>query len=242
MADKFGTGAPIQFKTGTIAKLEIDDSVAKDVGAVYFAVDTTNEKGKIYFDASNDLRIPMAVYTVATTSEDGLMSADDKAKLDAHNGRLTTLENKVDTNATNIAQKQETLKSDVQKAQSDADSANSEAKKAQENAQNAVTKSEEANALATSAYNGLNDLEQVVKIDSTGVKVLEKANSKNYFQIKSDGMHVFNNGEDVAQFGQQSKMNNLAVKDFFMFGAHRAETLTVNGEVGTAFYWIGDVE
>ena len=103
MADKFGTGAPIQFKTGTIAKLEIDDSVAKDVGAVYFAVDTTNEKGKIYFDASNDLRIPMAVYTVATTSEDGLMSADDKAKLDAHNGRLTTLENKVDTNATNIA-------------------------------------------------------------------------------------------------------------------------------------------
>lgn len=84
MADKFGTGAPIQFKTGTIAKLEIDDSVAKDVGTVYFAVDTTNEKGKIYFDASNDLRIPMAVYTVATTSEDGLMSADDKAKLDAH--------------------------------------------------------------------------------------------------------------------------------------------------------------
>ena len=150
--------------------------------------------------------------------------------------------NYLSSNVSNITQKQETLESDVQKVQSDADSANSEAKKAQEDAQTAVTKSEEANALATSAYNGLNDLEQVVKIDSTGVKVLEKANSKNYSQIKSDGMHVFNNGEDVAQFGQQSKMNNLAVKDFFMFGAHRAETLTVNGEVGTAFYWIGDVE
>lgn len=103
MADKFETGAPIQFKTGTIAKLEIDDSVAKDVGTVYFAVDTTNKKGKIYFDASNDLRIPMAVYTVATTSEDGLMSADDKAKLDAHDVRLTTLENKVDTNTNDIS-------------------------------------------------------------------------------------------------------------------------------------------
>lgn len=171
-------------------------------------------------------------YSVGCTPEGWLTEAN---KI---NSNVNTLSNDV----SNITQKQETLESDVQKAQSDAESANSEAKKAQEDAQTAVTKSEEANALATSAYNGLNDLEQVVQIDSTGVKVLEKANSKNYSQIKSDGMHVFNNGEDVAQFGQQSKMNNLAVKDFFMFGAHRAEILTVNGEVGTAFYWIGDVE
>ena len=172
---------------------------------------------------------------VQTDISKGQTALDETNKI---NSNVNTLSNDV----SNITLKQETLESDVHKAQSDADSANSEAKKAQEDAQTAVTKSEEANALATSAYNGLNDLEQVVKIDSTGVKVLEKANSKNYSQIKSDGMHVFNDGEDVAQFGQQSKMNNLAVKDFFMFGAHRAETLTVNGEVGTAFYWIGDVE
>ena len=172
---------------------------------------------------------------VQTDISKGQTALDETSKI---SNNVNSLSNDV----SNITQKQETLESDVQKAQSDADSANSEAKKAQENAQTAVTKSEEANALATSAYNGLNDLEQVVKIDSSGVKVLEKANSKNYSQIKSDGMHVFNDGEDVAQFGQQSKMNNLAVKDFFMFGAHRAETLTVNGEVGTAFYWIGDVE
>ena len=172
---------------------------------------------------------------VQTEISKGQTALDETSKI---NNNVNTLSNDV----SNITQKQETLESDVQKAQNDAESANSEAKKAQENAQTAVTKSEEANALATSAYNGLNDLEQVVKIDSSGVKVLEKANSKNYSQIKSDGMHVFNDGEDVAQFGQQSKMNNLAVKDFFMFGAHRAETLTVNGEVGTAFYWIGDVE
>ena len=172
---------------------------------------------------------------VQTDISKGQTALDETSKI---NNNVNTLSNDV----SNITQKQETLESDVQKAQNDAESANSEAKKAQEDAQTAVAKSEEANALATSAYNGLNDLEQVVKIDSTGVKVLEKANSKNYSQIKSDGMHVFNNGEDVAQFGQQSKMNNLAVKDFFMFGAHRTETLTVNGEVGTAFYWIGDVE
>ncbi len=165
----------------------------------------------------------------------GQTALDETNKI---NSNVNALSNDI----SNITQKQETLESDVQKAQSDAENANSEAKKAQEEAQIAVTKSEEANTLATSAYNGLNDLEQVVQIDSSGVKVLEKANSKNYSQIKSDGMHVFNNGEDVAQFGQQSKMNNLAVKDFFMFGAHRAETLTVDGEVGTAFYWIGDVE
>ena len=36
-------------------------------------------------------------------------------------------------------------------------------------------------------------------------------------------------------------MRNLAVQDYLMFGAHRAELLTINGVQGTAFYWIGDI-
>ena len=160
-------------------------------------------------------------------------SSADKANSNANNAQNSA------NNALDAANKAD-AKAD--QAKSDAAAASSAAQKAKDQADKAQKDSDAAKALATNAWNDINDLEQVVIADSSGVRVLESKNSKNYSHIKSDGMHVFNNGNDVAQFGQQSKMNNLAVKDYMMFGAHRAELSTINEEQGTAFYWIGDIQ
>lgn len=160
-------------------------------------------------------------------------SSADKANTNASNAQNAA--NNAQSSADNASAK-------ADQAKADADDASSAAQKAKDQADKAQKDSDAAKALATNAWNDINDLEQIVIADSNGVRVLESKNSKNYSHIKSDGMHVFNNGNDVAQFGQQSKMNNLAVKDYMMFGAHRAELLTINEEQGTALYWIGDVQ
>ena len=59
--------------------------------------------------------------------------------------------------------------------------------------------------------------------------------------MQSAGVFVFTNKEQRAVFGANSKMENLAVQDYFMFGSHRAETEIEDGEEGTAFFHIGDV-
>lgn len=168
-----------------------------------------------------------------TNKIDSAQSSADKANTNASNAQNTA------NNAQDAANKAD-AKAD--QAKSDAAAASLAAQKAKDQADKAQKDSDAAKALATNAWNDINDLEQVVIVDSSGVRVLESKNSKNYSHIKSDGMHVFNNGNDVAQFGQQSKMNNLAVKDYMMFGTHRAELSTINEEQGTAFYWIGDIQ
>lgn len=160
-------------------------------------------------------------------------SSADKANTNASNAQQSA--NSAQNTANNASTKADQVKADASAASLAAQKAKDQADKAQKD-------SDAAKALATNAWNDINDLEQVVIVDSSGVRVLESKNSKNYSHIKSDGMHVFNNGNDVAQFGQQSKMNNLAVKDYMMFGAHRAELSTINEEQGTAFYWIGDIQ
>ena len=160
-------------------------------------------------------------------------SSADKANTNASNAQQSA--NSAQNTANNASTKADQVKADAAAASSAAQKAKDQADKAQKD-------SDAAKALATNAWNDINDLEQVVIVDSSGVRVLESKNSKNYSHIKSDGMHVFNNGNDVAQFGQQSKMNNLAVKDYMMFGTHRAELSTINEEQGTAFYWIGDIQ
>lgn len=126
-------------------------------------------------------------------------------------------------------------------AKADAAAASSAAQKAKEQADAAQKASNDANKLANSAWTSVSQLEQVVIADKGGVKVLEAANSKNYAKMQSTGLHVFTNEFQVAQFGEESKMRNLAVQDYFMFGAHRAEMSVIDEEQGTAFYWIGDV-
>lgn len=131
--------------------------------------------------------------------------------------------------------------SKADQAKADAAAASSAAQKAKEQADAAQKASNDANKLANSAWTSVSQLEQVVIADKGGVKVLEAANSKNYAKMQSTGLHVFTNESQVAQFGEESKMRNLAVQDYFMFGAHRAEMSVIDEEQGTAFYWIGDV-
>ena len=160
-------------------------------------------------------------------------SSADKANTNASNAQSTA------NNAQDTANKAD-AKAD--QATSDAEAASSAAQIAKKQAEIAQKASNDANELAHSAWTGVSELAQVVKIDQGGVKVLEAANSKNYAKMQSNGLHVFTNENQVAQFGEESKMRNLAVQDYFMFSAHRAELSTINEEQGTAFYWIGDIQ
>ena len=160
-------------------------------------------------------------------------SSADKANTNASNAQQNA------NNALDAANKAD-AKAD--QATSDAASANTAAQIAKKQADAAQAKSDEANRLANSAWTGVTTLEQVVKVDQSGVKVLESANSKNYANMQSTGLHVFNNDTQVAQFGEESKMRNLAVQDYLMFGAHRAEMRIEDGEEGTAFFHVGDIK
>ena len=160
-------------------------------------------------------------------------SSADKANTNASNAQSTA------NNAQDTANKAD-AKAD--QATSDAEAASSAAQIAKKQAEIAQKASNDANELAHSAWTGVSELAQVVKIDQGGVKVLEAANSKNYAKMQSNGLHVFTNENQVAQFGEESKMRNLAVQDYLMFGSHRAELSTINEEQGTAFYWIGDIQ
>lgn len=157
----------------------------------------------------------------------------DKAQTNANTAQQTA------NNAQNTAND---ASSKANYAQSSADSATAVAQAAKEQAETAQKASNDANELAHSAWTGVSELAQVVKIDQGGVKVLEAANSKNYAKMQSNGLHVFTNENQVAQFGEESKMRNLAVQDYLMFGAHRAETKIEDGEEGTAFFHIGDIK
>lgn len=168
--------------------------------------------------------------------DEGINNAQSSA--DKANTNASNAQNAAD-NAQDTANKAD-AKAD--QAKSDAASANTAAQIAKKQADEAQKASNDANKLANSAWTGVTTLEQVVKVDQGGVKVLESANSKNYAKMQSTGLHVFNNDAQVAQFGEESKMRNLAVQDYLMFGAHRAELLLINGTQGTAFYWIGDIK
>lgn len=167
-----------------------------------------------------------------TNKIDSAQSSADKANTNASNAQQSA--NSAQNTANNASTK-------ADQAKSDADSANTAAQIAKKQADAAQKASDDANRLANIAWTGVSELAQVVKIDQGGVKVLEAANSKNYAKMQSNGLHVFTNENQVAQFGEESKMRNLAVQDYLMFGAHRAELSTINEEQGTAFYWIGDI-
>lgn len=168
-----------------------------------------------------------------TNKIDSAQSSADKANTSASNAQNSA------NNAQNTAND---ASSKANHAQSSADSATAVAQAAKEQAEIAQKASNDANELAHSAWTGVSELAQVVKIDQGGVKVLEAANSKNYAKMQSNGLHVFTNENQVAQFGEESKMRNLAVQDYLMFGAHRAETKIEDGEEGTAFFHIGDIK
>ena len=181
------------------------------------------------------------------TTFTGWSPAPEDVDEDINNAQSSA--DKANTNASNAQQSANSAQNTANKAdakadqaKSDAASANAAAQKAKDQAEIAQKASNDANELAHSAWTGVSELAQVVKIDQGGVKVLEAANSKNYAKMQSNGLHVFTNEKQVAQFGEESKMRNLAVQDYLMFGAHRAEMKIEDGEEGTALFHVGDIK
>lgn len=160
-------------------------------------------------------------------------SSADKANTNASNAQNTA------NNAQDTANKAD-AKAD--QATSDAASASTAAQIAKEQAEVAQTKSDEANRTANGAAVAISPIAQVVKVDEQGLKILNSENQTSYAQVQSTGLFVFVNNVQRAVFGSTSKMENLAVQDYLMFGSHRAETKIEDGEEGTAFFHVGDIK
>lgn len=159
-------------------------------------------------------------------------SSADKAQSSANDAQAS---------ANNAQQAASNASSKADKAQSSADNAVNASQQATQKAKEAQDKANSASNLATNALNDVNNISQIVKIDSQGVRILESVNSNNYVHHRSDGSHFYTNGLEDGLIGPDSKINNLAVKDFFMRGAHREELAIVLGQQATVCYWIGDI-
>lgn len=160
-------------------------------------------------------------------------SSADKANTNASNAQNTA------NNAQNAANKAD-AKAD--QAKSDAASASSAAQKAKEQADEAQRKSNIANDIANGAVATISPIAQVVIVDDKGLKILNSENNTSYAQMQSTGLFVFVNEEQRAVFGATSKVENMAIQDYLMFGSHRAETKIEDGEEGTAFFHVGDIK
>ncbi len=157
----------------------------------------------------------------------------DKAQTSASNAQQTA------NNAQDTANKAD-AKAD--QAISDASSANTAAQIAKKQADVAQVKSDEANRIANGAAATISPIAQVVKVDSQGLKILNSEKETSYAQMQSTGLYVFVNKEQRSVFGVTSKTENLAVQDYLMFGAHRAEMKIEDGEEGTALFHVGDIK
>lgn len=187
-------------------------------------------------------------YTSAVLAE-GVNNANQSAESanETANSAQDTANNAQNT-ANNAASDADAAQSAAENAQQAADNAQQAADNAQEMAGNAQqiameaqAASDKANELASGATAGLQQISQVFYADATGAHV--KAANDNETVIQSDGMHVMVGDTEVARFTRDdSHVDNLAVGRFLMFGAHRAEVYEDGGEVGTGFFWIGDVQ
>ena len=122
-----------------------------------------------------------------------------------------------------------------------ADDAYQQALEVQASAEQAQNDANEANRLAQGALDGLSELSNAFWADYVGAHVRDTSGAEAI--IQGDGMHNFVDDNEVARFTKDdSHVDNLAVARFLMFGAHRAEMVTINGEQCTGFFWIGDVQ
>ena len=168
-----------------------------------------------------------------TNKIDSAQSSADKANTNASNVQNTA------NNAQDTANK---ASEKADQAKSDADSANTAAQIAKKQADEAQTKSNEANRIANGAVATISPIAQVVIVDDKGLKILNSENNTSYAQMQSTGLFVFVNEEQRAVFGATSKVENMAIQDYLMFGSHRAETKIEDGEEGTAFFHVGDIK
>lgn len=181
-------------------------------------------------------------YTFATydkqMTESYIQSANAQSSADKANSNANNAQNSAN-NAQDTANKADT-KADQAKADSAA--ASTAAQIAKKQADEAQKKSNEANKIASGAVATISPIAQVVIADDQGLKILNSKKNTSYAQVQSTGLFVFVENEQRAVFGATSKVENLAVQDYLMFGSHRAETKIENGEEGTAFLHIGDVK
>ena len=162
-----------------------------------------------------------------------VQSSASKANTNASNAQNTA------NNAQDTANK---ANEKADQAKSDASSANTAAQIAKKQADAAQAKSDEANRIANGAAATISPIAQVVKVDSQGLKILNSEKETSYAQMQSAGLYVFVNKEQRSVFGVTSKTENLAVQDYLMFGAHRAEMKIEDGEEGTALFHVGDIK
>lgn len=156
---------------------------------------------------------------------------------------------KANTNASNAQNSANNAQNTANDALNKADSAQASANSAIKSYQDAINKAKDAQIsadrateLANGAQQGVSNIEQVVKIDTQGVRIYEKENSKNYVHQKSDGSHFFTNNAENGVVGPDSRMNNLAVNDYFMSASHRMEYGNVLNQDASVFYHIGKLK
>lgn len=168
--------------------------------------------------------------------DEGINNAQSSA--DKANSNANSAQNSAN-NAQDTANKAD-AKAD--QAKTDSAAANTAAQIAKKQADEAQRKSNTANDIANGAVATISPIAQVVIVDDKGLKILNSENNTSYAQMQSTGLFVFVNKEQRAVFGATSKVENMAIQDYLMFGSHRAETKIEDGEEGTAFFHIGDVK
>lgn len=175
-----------------------------------------------------------------TNKIDSAQSSADKANTSANSANANASTAKKDAaNANASAQQAGDL---ANTAKADAAAANTAIQTALKQIAKIQANSNEAKKLASDAFNGISPIAQVVKADTQGLKVLNSKDSTNYAQMQDVGFFIFVSNNQVAEFGIDSKMRNMAIQDYLMFASHRAETAIIKEEESTAFYWIGDVK
>ena len=169
--------------------------------------------------------------------------------VDADISNAQTTANSAQTNASTAQQIANDAQSTANDALNKAGSAQASADSAIKSYQDAINKAKDAQIsadkateLANGAQLGVSNIEQVVKIDTQGVRIYEKANSKNYVHQKSDGSHFYTNNTENGVLGPDSRMNNLAVNDYFMCASHRMEYGNVLNQDASVFYHIGKLK
>lgn len=190
-----------------------------------------------------ELRIKVEIGNIAT---DWTPAPED---VDADISNAQTTANSAQTNASTAQQTANDAQSTANDALNKANSAQTSADSAIKSYQDAINKAKDAQIsadrateLANGAQQGVSNIEQVVKIDTQGVRIYEKENSKNYVHQKSDGSHFYTNNAENGVLGPDSRMNNLAVNDYFMSASHRMEYGNVLNQDASVFYHIGKLK
>lgn len=230
-----------EWKRYSVTFTVTEGMLSKETGITYFGYETdkSTEDGKFVYFACPKLELGNVATDWTPAPED----------VDADISNVQNSANQANANASAAKQDAANANSSAQQAgntantaKKDAESANSAIQAALKQIAEIQTKSNEAKKLASDAWNGVSPIAQVVKVDDKGLKVLNSKDSTNYAQMQDVGFFIFVSNNQVAEFGENSKMRNIAIQDYMMFGSHRAETTIIKEEESTAFYWIGDVK